>query len=80
MSFGPNFVATLDDEVRAFLHVAGIELRPNVHGDAMPVMRCKDGFDWILWLPNPASFGGMRSMAYWKEVARIAYDEIVPGN
>lgn len=71
MSFGPDFVATLDDEVRAFLHIAGIELRENVHGGFTPLMR-REGFDWVLWLPH----GDPRSMEYWKDVARYAYDEL----
>lgn len=72
MSFSPDFPRHLDSEVRAFMHIAGIELRPNLHGDLMPVIQ-HDGIDWVCWLPRPESFGGYSSMEFWKEVAKQAH-------
>lgn len=74
-----NFADSLDDEIRAFLHIAGIELHHNAYGEPYPYMK-KDGIFWTLYLPWPEQFGGMHSMEYWKEVARVAYEQIVPGN
>lgn len=72
MSFDPRFQSCLDPEVLAFMHIAGIELRPNLHGNLMPIIRF-DGFDWVCWLPRPERFGGYSSMEFWKEVAKQAH-------
>lgn len=72
MSFNAGFDKSLDPEILAFLHIAGIELKPNVAGNLTPTIR-REGFDWVLWMPL---HGDPSTMEFWKKVAIHAYGEM----
>jgi len=72
VSTRPDFLELIDDELRAFLHIAGVEFRPDPAGFLRPFLRV-GGIDWILYLPRD---GDMRTIEYWRRVVLYAYGEM----
>lgn len=67
----PDFLGQIDEELRAFLHIAGIEFRLNPSGTLVPFLR-RGGFDWVLYLHE----GDVRSIDYWRQVALRGWREV----
>lgn len=74
MSFGPNFLNLLDEEVRAFIHMSGIEFRTCPNGSMYPVIRVR-GHDYMVALCE----GDPRTVDYWRERAIGAWSNIGVG-
>jgi hypothetical protein len=62
------FIASLDAEVRAFIHISGIELRENHYGGVKPIL-CYNGWDVAVALYP----GDPRTLEYWRKIAERAW-------
>jgi len=68
-----DFCEIISDELRAFLHIAGIEFRRTPAGSLCPFLRIGD-IDWVLYLHD----GDILSTEYWRQVVMYAYGEFPP--
>lgn len=71
MSFSPDFLNLLDEEVRAFIHVSGIVFRTLPNGSMYPVIRVREK-DWLVALYE----GDPRTLDYWRETALRSWSYI----
>lgn len=74
-----EFLATLDDETRAFLHIAGVRFHLDPRGRALPFI-VVGKIDWAVYMPP----GDIHTLEYWKAAIAAEYKwihvPIVPGN
>lgn len=71
MSLSPDFLNLLDEEVRAFICISGIEFRTLPQGSMYPVVRYR-GTDWLVAMYE----GDPRTIEYWRDTAKRTWSYI----
>lgn len=77
MSLSPDFLDTLDEEVRAFINMSGIVFRRYANGSLYPVLLV-NGTDYLVNIALPEGID-IRSLEFWQQTAKRAWSFVGPG-